>query len=146
MYANKTQIIFLTNLDYVNPLYHELLREDEYFFHYLLTEDICTANFLGETQHNVFDRESYNIDYLLSNVPLSKFKDFFKSLSIDTPESLNKTKSLKRIKGLTPLTRFSLYLARSGKKNKLSTILLNSFFHLIDFLKTTNVYNIQISN
>ena len=65
----------------------------------------------------------------------SKFKLFFRDLSINTPQVLNKVNSLKRIRGLTPLSIFVRYLTRHGKKSTSRKVILNSFFFL---LKNTN--------
>jgi hypothetical protein len=73
----------------------------------------------------------------MSSIADSRFKSFFKTLGADTPEILNKTRSLKRIKGLTFLSRFSLYLSRSGHKETLSKLLTKSFLRILQIYKTT---------
>jgi hypothetical protein len=106
----------MTNFDYVNEYKFKARCTRENIFIRRLLKESCSNTFLKEHQHNFFTREEYDINYLLKNIPLSNFKQFFKLLNIDTPEILNKTLSLKRIKGLTPLSRLSMYLSRSGKK------------------------------
>jgi hypothetical protein len=75
----------------------------------------------------------------MSAIADSKFKSFFKELSTDTPEILNKTQSLERIKGLTFLSRFSLYLSRSGHKEKSSKLLIKSFLNILRICKTSYI-------
>jgi len=76
----------------------------------LPTGDLFKDNF------SLFSYEVYDIEHLLHSISSSRFKVFFKNLSIDTPMTLNKINSLKRLKGLTDTSRLSLYLSKSGKK------------------------------
>lgn len=107
-------------------------------------EEACTKAFLQETIPSPFYREVYKINNLLQGVSNSSFKKFFKKLQIDTPEVLNKTRSLKRFKGLTPLKRLTLYLSRSGKKIKFSKLIILSFCKIIDELKQFSFQNKEL--
>ena len=82
------------------------------------------------TNHNAnyFNNEIYDINYLLRNIRNSKFKSFFKELQINTPAILNKTKSLKRLRGSTSSTKLVSYLNRHGKKLKTTNTLLMSLY------------------
>lgn len=135
-------LILMTNFDYINNYKFDAQCFKKNIFIYHVTKDSCSYTFLREHQHNFFEREEYDINYLLKNIPLSNFKQFFKPLQIDTPEVLNKTPSLKRIKGLTSLTRLSTYLTRSGKKLKFSKLISRSLF---DIIKTLNYNNLNSS-
>lgn len=98
-------------------------------------DDVCNINFFREVQHDFLNREVYDIKYLLNVAATSQFKSFFKDLTIDTPEILNQTKSLHRIKGLTYLSRLVLYFSRSGKKIKFSKIILKAFAIISEVFK-----------
>lgn len=98
-------------------------------------DDVCNINFFREVQHDFLNREVYDIKYLLNTAATSQFKSFFKDLTIDTPEILNHTKSLHRIKGLTYLSRLVLYFSRSGKKIKFSKIILKAFAIISEVFK-----------
>lgn len=132
---NKTKLIFLPSIDYPNNLNSFSQLDENLFFDYKFYQDNYLPNLFNEVQNDNFTREEFDINYLLRNAAISQFKFFFKSLNTDTPEILNKTKSLKRLKGLTPLTRLSLHLARSGKKLKATKLILLSFSRLILKLK-----------
>lgn len=135
---------WLKNFDYVNFQNYKIYKESKGLFVYnISTNEACTKTFFDENQYNYFDRELYEINHLLQGASTSQFKIFFKKLNIDTPEILNKTKSLHRFKGLTPLTRLIFYLSRSGKKLKFSKLVLSSFFKIISELKETR-YNPQL--
>ena len=67
----------------------------------------------------------------------SSFKLFFKDLHINTPQILNKVKSLGRLKGLTPIRIFLNYMNRHGKKHFFSKLILNSFIY--NFSKSMNI-------
>ena len=134
----KNNLIILNNLDYINVHKLDVKVFKNNLFSFDLTSDSCSKNFFDEVQQNFFDRELYNMKDLLIGISDSQFKTFFKNLGVDTPEVLNKTKSLKRMKGLTPLSRLSLYLARSGQKLKSTKLILNSFFEIINTLKLEN--------
>lgn len=112
------------------------MREDiDYKLDYndnLLPEDLNKDNFSS------FSYEVYNIEYLLSSISNSRFKVFFKNLSIDTPTTLNKINSLKRLKGLTDVSRLSLYLSKSGKKTSAMNNIMSGLFKVVQFLKISN--------
>ena len=82
-----------------------------------------------------FNLEVYNIEHLLSSISNSRFKVFFKDLNIDTPITLNKVNSLKRLKGLTDVERLSLYLSKSGKKTSAMNNIMLGLFKVVQFLK-----------
>jgi hypothetical protein len=104
-------------------------------------EEECARAFFHEKKPSPLYREVYKINNLLTGVSDSSFKRFFKNLRIDTPEVLNKTPSLRRFKGLTPLKRLTLHLSRSGKKAKFSKLIMLSFYKIIDELKQLNLDN-----
>ena len=85
-----------------------------------------------------FSSEIYDIEHLLSSISNSRFKAFFKNLNIDTPITLNKINSLKRLKGLTDIERLSLYLSKSGKKNSAMNNIMLGLFKAIQFLKLSS--------
>lgn len=132
---NKTKLIFLPSIDYPNNLNSFSRYNENLFFEYTFYQDNYLPTLFNEIQNDSFTREEFDLNYLLRGAAISQFKFFFKNLSTDTPETLNKTKSLKRLKGLTPLTRLSLHLARSGKKLKATKLILTSFYRLILKLK-----------
>lgn len=138
MRAHSNNQTWLTSFDYINFQNYKIQEENNNLFVYNISEEACTKSFYSELQYNYFDRELYEINYLLRGASESKFKIFFKNFNIDTPEVLNKTHSLRRFKGLTPLTRLVFYLSRSGKKLKFTKLILLSFFKIINELKITN--------
>lgn len=85
-----------------------------------------------------FSYEVYDIEHLLHSISSSRFKVFFKNLSIDTPMTLNKINSLKRLKGLTDTSRLSLYLSKSGKKSSAMNNIMLGLFKVVQFLKISN--------
>lgn len=97
---------------------------------------------------NYFNNEIYDINYLLRNIHNSKFKFFFKELQINTPAILNKTRSLKRLKGSTSSTKLVAYLSRHGKKLKTTNTLLMSLYSVTKdtFLKSFIKCNLEWSN
>ena len=105
------------------------------YFSYDLITDVCTKTFFEDVKQDFFEREVYNLRLTMSAVADSRFKSFFKELGTDTPEILNKTHSLKRIKGLTFLSRFALYLSRSGYKERSSKLLIKSFLNILRIYK-----------
>ena len=108
-------------------------------FSYNLVMDVCTKAFFDDVKQDFFEREVYNLQLTMSPAADSQFKSFFKTLGTDTPEILNQTNSLRRIKGLTSLSRFSLYLSRSGYKEKSSKLLIKSFQRILQIYKTDYV-------
>ena len=82
----------------------------------------------------------------MSTIANSQFKSFFKLLDIDTPETLNGTKSLARLKGLTFLSRFSLYMSRSGHRERSSQLLLKSFLNILRVCKVNYMNQNLISD
>ena len=132
----------MTNIDYINLVtYRNKNINTEQLLYTNFKEESCTKAFFQETIPSPFYREVYKINNLLEGASNSNFKIFFKKLQIDTPEVLNKTNSLKRFKGLTPLKRLTLHLSRSGKKTKFTKLVLLSFCKIIDELKYINYNN-----
>ena len=125
----------MTSINYQNPREFELKTNNINSFSYNLVTDSCTTTFLSEVEQDFFDREVCDLNVIMSPIANSQFKSFFKLLNTDTPEILNKTTSLERLRGLTFLKRFSLYLSRAGFKEKSSRLLMNSFFHIIQIYK-----------
>lgn len=97
--------------------------------------------FAKELKVNYFNQEVYDLDYLLEDKHLSSFKHFFASIPIDTPAILNKTKSLKRLKGQTFFSKLPPYLARHGKKGYALNLISKSLFYLLTFLKAEKSRN-----
>jgi hypothetical protein len=131
--------ILTTSIDYKNSQELELKMSNSNYFSYNLITDSCTKTFLEDVGQDFFEREVYNLQLTMSAIADSKFKSFFKELSTDTPEILNKTQSLERIKGLTFLSRFSLYLSRSGHKERSSKLLIKSFLNILRICKTSYI-------
>ncbi len=98
----------------------------------LLFENVYKDNFFP------FNYEVYDIEHLLHSISSSRFKVFFKNLSVDTPTTLNKIKSLRRLRGLTDTSRLSLYLSKSGKKNSAMNNIMLGLFKVVQFLKISN--------
>lgn len=78
-----------------------------------------------------------DLEFELSSVAVSNFKQFFKNSFVATPQSLNRTPSLRRLQGLTALRRLTTYLMRGGKFYKILKVLLNAFDYLETVSKTT---------
>ena len=76
-----------------------------------------------------------NLEEILLPVAVSNFKQFFKNVSIATPQQLNKTPSLHRLKGLTTLRRLTTYITRGGHFYKTMQVILNAFSTLDNNLK-----------
>lgn len=76
------------------------------------------------------------LEELLLPIAVSNFKQFFKNVSIATPQQLNQTPSLHRLKGLTSLRRLTTYITRGGQFYKTMQVLLNAFSTLETDLKT----------
>jgi len=98
----------------------------------LPTGDLFKDNF------SLFSYEVYDIEHLLHSISSSRFKVFFKNLSIDTPMTLNKINSLKRLKGLTDTSRLSLYLSNQVKKSSAMNNIMLGLFKVVQFLKISN--------
>jgi hypothetical protein len=131
--------LWLGNLDYTNlNNYKTASTSLNKLFITNFKDEACTALYFHESVPNPFFREIYKINNLLEGASSSNFKIFFKKLQIDTPEVLNKTPSLKRFSGLTPLKRLVLHLSRSGKKIKASKLIILSFCKIIDELKSVD--------
>lgn len=103
-------------------------------------------NFNLNYEYDILSQEIYNINFLLKNVRNSSFKYFFKNLDIDTPEVLNKVKSLKRIKDKSLLNKFSTYLSKNGKKVRSMQQVLRVFQNLILTLQNNETLNSFNSN
>lgn len=114
----------------INPL---LLQKKDY----KKDNPVSNLNINLNNNYDIFDNEIYNINLLLSNLRSSSFKLFFKNLEVDTPESLNVIKSLKRLKSTTLLKRLASYFLKSGKRNKTLNQILISFNKII-FLSQQN--------
>lgn len=76
------------------------------------------------------------LEELLLPIAVSNFKQFFKNVSVATPQQLNQTPSLHRLKGLTSLRRLTTYITRGGQFYKTMQVLLNAFSTLETDLKT----------
>ena len=127
------QYLFINNQRFdhtsVSVFYNSYpLASDSYFF----AKDVKT---------NYFNHEIYDLDYLLRDRHLSSFKYFFASIPIDTPAVLNKTKSLKRLRGQTYFSKLSPYLARHGKKANSTKLIANSLFMILNLLKVESSLN-----
>lgn len=116
------------------------------YFSYNLVTDVCTKTFFEDIKQDFFKREVYNLQLIMSTIANSQFKSFFKLLDIDTPETLNGTKSLARLKGLTFLSRFSLYMSRSGNRERSSQLLIKSFLNILRICKVNYINQSLISD
>lgn len=103
-----------------------------------------TTLFTKDLRTDYFSQEIYDLDYLLQDRHLSSFKHFFANIPIDTPAVLNKTKSLKRLKGQTYFSKLAPYLLRHGKKGHSINLITKSLFYILTSLKiesTSNRFN-----
>lgn len=132
---NTSHLLLINTFTFVRPCKLELSRNYGNIYMYDTTSDVCHWNIFKEMNFNKAICHIYNAQTLLDSIALSPFKSFFEKFNIDTPEVLNKTKSLSRLKGLTYLNRLSLYLSRAGKKLKFSKLILWSLVNIIEILK-----------
>ena len=100
-----------------------------------------TSFFSKELKTNFFSQEIYDLDYLLEDKHISSFKNFFANIPIDTPAVLNKTKSLKRLRGQTHFSKLSPYLLRHGKKGHATKLISTSLFQILNLLKLESIKN-----
>lgn len=110
-----------------------------FYNQYPLSKD--TSFFSKELKTDHFSQEIYDLDYLLEDKHLSSFKNFFANIPIDTPAALNKTKSLKRLRGQTYFSKLSPYLLRHGKKGHSTKLISTALFQILDSLKAESTQN-----
>jgi len=137
-------IVDLNKPLYINFDNRELETINPYY-----TSDYCDYNLFSEIKQDYFLRDTSRVKNVFKSLSTSRFKLFFRDLSIDTPSILNKTPSLRRNQNSTDFGKLAICLARRGKKiqatNLISKAIFSSFVELKNnFLPVSPIFNLKL--
>lgn len=115
-------------IDVSRPMYNNFDNRKLERTNYYYISDYCDYNFFGDLKHDYFSRDTTSIKKTFESIRSSKFKLFFKNLTIDTPAILNRTHSLNRNQNFTDFGKLAICLTRGGKKIQASNLISKAIF------------------
>jgi hypothetical protein len=131
---NKKLVIELARPFYNNRTDIQIIKKNLYS-----DLDITTHNFYKDYQYNNYLRDGVGLKNLFSPLSDTRFKIFFKSLAIDTPQVLNTTTSLKRKNNDNNFRQLAIRISRHGKRTNALNLVLNALFNIFKETRTSSL-------